>query len=132
MKEYPTTKYAKAALNAVNLIKTGTIKSPVEAWEKATSDIFGKGSPSQIKSCPRGAFLGLCEEGRVTGIDKGNYTRSLKNKGYATEAIRILEGNPGFTGSPKELWEEVVDSKDIVPNSQMDVVLALWRNNNII
>lgn len=123
-----TTKYAKSVLNAVSLIRTGIIKSPVMAWEKSTSEIFGKGSPSQIKGCPKNAFLGLCETGRVTGIDKGNYTRSQKNKGYALEALRILQSNPGFSDSPKELWEKVVGGKDIVHNSQMDVVLALWRS----
>ena len=128
MKNELTNKYAKAALNAVNHIRTGIIKSPVDAWEKATSDIFGKGSPSQIKGCPKNAFLGLCETGRVTGIAKGIYTKSHKNKGYALGALRILQSDSGFSDSPKELWEKVVDGKDIVHNSQMDVVLALWFN----
>jgi hypothetical protein len=128
MKVELTTNYAKAAQNAVNQIRTGIIKSPVDAWEKATSDIFGKGSPSQIKGCPKNAFLGLCETGRVTGIVKGNYTRSQKNKGYALEALRILQSNPGFSGSPKEFWAEVVKGKDIVHNSPNGCGLALWRN----
>ena len=128
MKEYPTTKYAIAALNAVNLIKTGKTKSPVEAWEKATSELFGKGTSGQTKSCPRNVFLGLCEDGHVIGIEKGSYITYEKNKGYALEALRILENNPSFSDGPKELWELVVEGKDIVHNSQMDVVLALWRN----
>lgn len=128
MNEKLTTNYAKAALNAVNQIRTGIIKSPIEAWEKATSEIFGQGSPGQIKGCPKNAFLGVCETGRVTGIAKGNFTRSQKNKGYALEALRILQSNSGFSVSPKELWKKVVKGKDVVHNSQMDVVLALWRN----
>lgn len=128
MRNQLRTKYAKATQKAVELIGKRTIKSPIEAWEKATSDIFRQGSSSQIKSCPKNAFLGLCETGRVTGIDKGNYTKSQKNKGYALVALRILENNPSFSDGPKELWELVVEGKDIVHNSQMDVVLALWQN----
>jgi len=76
-------KYGQAAVRAVRLINIGSISSPVDAWERATSEIFGKGTSSQKKGCPRGAFLGLCEDGKVLGIPPGKYTSSTKNKSYA-------------------------------------------------
>jgi len=54
-------KYGQSALKVVELIRSNYINDPKEAWEKATREIFGEGSSSQQKGCPRGAFLGLCE-----------------------------------------------------------------------
>jgi hypothetical protein len=45
---------------------------------------------AQKKGCPRGAFLGLCEEGLVKGIPAGNYTTSKDNKAYAVRAAELL------------------------------------------
>jgi hypothetical protein len=55
------------------------------------------------KGCPKGTFLGLCEEGLVKGIPKGNYTKSVKNKKYAIKAVTVLKQNKHTTFSPKEL-----------------------------
>jgi hypothetical protein len=122
-------KYGNAAIKAVNLVKSGSVKSPINAWERATSEIFGEGTSSQDKGCPRGAFLGLCEEGIITGIPAGNYTRSIKNKEYALKAIRLLKEGPEITQT--ELWGKVVESEGIKHNEQMDVVISLWKNGLI-
>ena len=51
---------------------------------------------AQKKGCPRGAFLGLCEDGLVKGIPAGNYTVSKDNKAYAVRAAELLiEGKQG-------------------------------------
>lgn len=57
-------KFASSAIEATHLTKTEKI-SPVEAWEKATIRILGAGTPSQIKGCPKGTYLSLCEIGAV-------------------------------------------------------------------
>ena len=89
-------KYGKSALRAVELIRNNYINDPKEAWEKSTIEIFGKGSASQQKGCPRGAFLGLCEEGMVKGVPAGDYCTSQKNKTYAIKAVNLLKHDPDY------------------------------------
>jgi hypothetical protein len=66
----------------------------------------------------------------VKGIPKGSYTKSVKNKEYATRAVEILKQNTQTTFSPKELWEKL-ELGDKRHNSQMNVVLALWEHGLI-
>lgn len=118
--------YGEAALKAAAM-KT----NPLLAWERATEEVFDSKS-SKEKSCPKGAFLGLCEEGLVKGIPGGKYTKSSLNKGYAIESIKILSGKPNISKS--ELWDQVKRNLGILKkdhNSQMEVVLALWENEFI-
>lgn len=83
------------------------------------------------KGCPRGAFLGLCEEGMVKGIPAGSYTSSKENKAYAVRAAALLaEGKQSWSRSA--LWQAVTDDPEKTHNSQMDVVLALWKNGLIV
>jgi hypothetical protein len=121
-------KYGLTALKSVQNFKKSY--SIVEIWSNSAKDIFETKS-SQEKNCPKGTFLGLCEEGLVKGIPKGNYTKSAKNKEYAINAIEILKQSSTKTYTPKELWT-ALNLGDKRSNSQMDVVLALWNNNLII
>ena len=123
-----TNKYGQTALKAAQNYNSS--ESVVEFYERAASEMFNTKS-SQEKSCPKGTFLGLCEEGLVKGIPKGNYTKSVKNKGYTLKAISILKANPKTSYTSKELWEKL-ELGDKRHNSQMDVVLALWENDLII
>lgn len=122
--------YGQAALDAINLVKGKTTNSPIEAWEKATISIFGLGTSSQRKGCPKDAFLGLCQEGLVKGILPDNYTTSVKNKFYAVKAIGIIKAKPELANDPKSLWKTVAKQPK-VHNSQMDVVIALWSTGLI-
>jgi hypothetical protein len=117
-------KYALTALKSVQNFKESY--SIVEIWSRSAKEVFPLSKSSQEKNCPKGTFLGLCEEGLVKGIPKGNYTKSVKNKEYALKAIAILKQNTQTTFSPKELWEKL-ELGDKRSNSQMDVVLALWE-----
>jgi hypothetical protein len=121
-------KYGQTALKAVQNYKDSN--SITETYASAAKEIFETKS-SQEKGCPKGTFLGLCEEGLVKGIPKGNYTKSVKNKKYALKAVEILKQNTQTTFSPKELWEQL-KLGDKRSNSQMDVVLALWENGLIV
>lgn len=121
-------KYGLTALKAVQNYKESY--SITELYSRAAKEIFETKS-SQEKSCPKATFLGLCEEGLVRGILKGNYTKSVKNKGYALKAIEILKNSKTKIFTPKELWTEL-NLGDKRCNSQMDVVLALWNNNLIV
>jgi hypothetical protein len=83
------------------------------------------------KSGPRGAYLGLCEEGLVKGIPPGRYTSSNDNKTYAVRAAALLaEGKQNWSTS--SLWRAVTDDPEKTHNCQMDVVLALWKNGLIV
>lgn len=121
-------KYGEAAIKAVKLFSSGIAKTPKDAWEKATIEIFGDRVTSQYKGCPRNAFLGLCEEGIVKGIAVGNYTKSKKNKEYAIKAIQILKITPELASNKEALWTRVISGENKSHNQQMDVIVSLWNS----
>ena len=121
--------YGQAAIKATNMQHNGEYNSPRAAWGKAVEVVFPDSPSSQDKGCPRCAYLGLCEDGLVKGVPRGNYTNSEDNKRYAVNAVSELRKNPNLTS--EELWERVAP-KGKTENSQMDVVLALWKNNLIV
>ncbi len=122
--------YGVAAVKAVELyIRGGTL--PRQAWERVTIDIFGEGTSSQTKGCPRDAFLGLCEEGMIKDIPAGTYTHSQKNRKYAVDAVMILMQVPSLASHPAALWNKVIGDQEKAHNQQMSVVIALWSNSLI-
>jgi hypothetical protein len=125
-------KYAPSAINAVHLVHT-TEALPPEAWELATSALFGQGTAGQVKGCPRNAFLGLCEEGLIRGIKPGSYNNkpNSANKSYAIRAVELLKSEPGLTKDKMKLWAAVVNGAK-KHNSQMDIVIALWDSKLIV
>ena len=105
--------------------------SPVKRWQSAMEKVYPTSVSAQKKGCPRGAFLGLCEEGLVRGIPPGQYTTSKDDKAYAVQAAALLtEGAQKWSIS--ELWRAVSPDPEKAHNSQMDVVLALWKNGLIM
>ena len=124
-------KYGTTALIATKLFQDGKVSSPNEAWELATAEIFPNSKSSQKKGCPKGAYLGLCEEGVIVGVPRGNYCRSQKNKGYALQAVSLLMQSPNRSPSEESLWRLVMEGVEKVSNHQMDVVLSLWHGGLI-
>ncbi|CVK33748.1 DUF6979 family protein [Methanoculleus bourgensis] len=120
--------YGRAAVRAVKLIHDGTCKNPEDAWRKALNE-YTHSESSRNKSCPREAFLGLCEEGMVMGIPAGDYTSSTKNKAYAINAVGILRESKREL-KQKDLWKRAAPGTDH-HNGQMDVVLSLWEQGFI-
>ena len=119
-------KYGHAALIASFYYLYGHVNTPEKAWESATIIVFGQGTSSQLKGCPRAAFLGLCEDGLIKGIPQGKYTKSKDNKSYAIKAVQELKKNPSNCNNPDGLWQIVAGNK--AKNNQIDVVLTLWIN----
>jgi len=120
-------KYGETAIRATELLRKGKFDSPLAAWQAAAREFFPGKLESQKKSCPKSAFLGLCEEGVVIGIEAGSYCRSADNKSYALQALRLLAIEPSLAGDgPIALWSRVMNGCEKVHNSQMDVVLTLW------
>lgn len=127
-------KYGEAAVKAVNYLKEHKHSDPIKAWNEVTMEMFGEGSSSQKKGCPKNTFLGLCEEGLLESIPRGVYTNSKKNKGYGLKAVRILgeiDKDKDKDIHQRVLWKEVIGDQDVKYNSQMDVVLALWKEGMI-
>jgi hypothetical protein len=123
-------RYGEAALMAARQ-KASTDADPLARWKSAMESVYPTSPMARNKGCPRGAFLGLCEEGLVKGIPAGRYTASRDNKAYAVRAVTLLaEGRQNWSTS--SLWRAVTDDPDKTHNSQMDVVLALWNNDLIV
>jgi hypothetical protein len=123
-------RYGEAALMVARQ-KASTDVDPVARWKSAMESLYPTSPIARNKGCPRGAFLGLCEEGLVKGIPAGRYTASKDNKAFAVRAAALLaEGRQNWSTS--SLWHAVTDDPEKTHNSQMDVVLALWKNNLIV
>jgi benzoyl-CoA reductase/2-hydroxyglutaryl-CoA dehydratase subunit BcrC/BadD/HgdB len=115
-------KYACVALKAAEYVENK--QSPEDAWEQASCEIFGEGTSSQKKTCPKNAFLGLY-----------NCNNTTKNAEYAREAMEyLLERYPNQNAdmATRELWKKVLEklSEDLskTHNQQMNVVLALYNS----
>ena len=122
-------KYGEAALIAARLEVPASVTA-AERWDTAVRQLYPEKPYLQKKTAPRGAFLGLCEEGLVRGIPAGQYAPSNQNKTYALRAIALLQA--GTHRTVNALWVEVTEGDEIEHNAQMDVVLALWKNGLIV
>lgn len=109
-----TNKYAQISLIAAKYVNNGIC--PVEAWEKASCEIYEKGSFSQKKSCPKHTFLSLYDQ-----------SAQSKNADYAREALQYLREHTSITTTPKELWNIILKGEIKTYNSQMDIVIALYQ-----
>jgi hypothetical protein len=123
-------RYGEAALMAVRMETYGKMLTPLQRWEDAVAKLYPTTPIGQKKSAPRAAFLGLCEAGLVKGIHGDAFSSQNKNKAYAVEATALLAAGTHKTVS--QLWAEVTQGEDIPHASQMDVVLALWKNGRLV
>lgn len=105
--------------------------TPAKSWERAMEKLYHTSPVAQQMTSPRTAFLGLCEAGLVKGIPAGEYTDAKDKKTYAARAAALLiEGARPWSRS--DLWQAVTDGDGTKHSSQMDVVLALWKNDLIV
>jgi hypothetical protein len=125
-------KYGDAAVLATQMMLDGRAASPLDAWRMAVQLVFPRSLSSQEKGCPKCAYLGLCEDGLVNGVESGSYTGSVDNKRYAVEAVALLRWDPELADAPELLWACVTDDSGKTHNGQMDVVIALWQADHIV
>ena len=72
-------RYARIAVKAFTYLNTGL--DAEEAWEKASCEFYEKGSSSQIKGCPRNAFLGLTSKNpNIKNSKNAIYARKGRGK----------------------------------------------------
>jgi len=69
--------------------------------------------------------------GAVIGVQKGSYTRSVKNRSYVERALTALRANPALQKDEARLWKIASQSATKIPNHQMDVVNALLASGLI-
>ena len=113
-------KYGLTSIKAAKLVDQGF--SPSDAWEKASCEFFERGSAAHKKGCPKNAFWGLYENDRV---------KLSKNALYAVKALEYLRKYPQEVISVKKLWNIATNGELISHNSQMNVVLELWKSGLI-
>lgn len=114
-------KYGEIAIQAVKEYDGDARAS----WSQASKNFYFDKPYAASKGCPRTAFLGLCEEGLVKNIQKGNYLKAnTTNKKYAIAALKLLRAcEDNYTSI--ELWKAI--KAKTKHNNQMDVVIALYR-----
>src|ERR1700730_3665439 len=123
-------RYGDAALMAARQGSSNDT-SPVARWESAMATLYPTSPAARKKGSPRGAFLGLCEEGLVKGVPAGHYAASADNKAYAVRAVALLiDGKQSWSTSA--LCRAIEDDPERTRNGQMDIVLALWKNDLIV
>ncbi len=124
-------KYAKSAIEATKRINKDSSKSPIDDWNEVTYEIFGEGS-AQKKGCPKSAYLSLCEVGAIKGVPKGNYTKARENKKYTLNAYEYLKESKLSNYDIKELWKKATNNIEKKHNSQMNVVIELYKEDLLI
>jgi hypothetical protein len=122
-------RYGQAAILAAQQGPSGM--NPVARWESALEKLYPTSPAARKKGGPRGAFLGLCEEGLVKGIPAGQYGAPKDNKAYAVHAVALLT-EAAQSWSISALWRAVTSDPAKEHNGQMDIVLALWKNGFIV
>jgi hypothetical protein len=121
-------KYGEAALIAARLDVPASV-TPAERWDTAVRQLYPEKPYLQRKTAPRGAFLGLCEQGLVKGIEASASPALDKHRSYAVRAVELLRA--GTHRSVNQIWEAVTEGDESAHNAQIDVVLALWKNGLI-
>ena len=117
-------RYGEAALLAARQTDPA---DPAARWQAAMRQLYATSPVAQRKSGPRGAFLGLCEQGLVKGIPAGKYSATPEHKVYAVAAARmLLEAKQSW--SITSLWKAATGRADMPHTGQLDVVMALWKN----
>lgn len=118
---------------AVRMELYGKALSAGERWEDAVRKAYPTTPIGQKKSGPRQAFVGLCEAGLVKGVEADEAAPATsavnRNKAFAVKAVELLRA--GTHKTVTELWGAVTDGDEVEHASQMDVVLALWKNGLI-
>ena len=122
-------RYGEAALRAARMETYGKAMTAQARWEQAVKEVYPTTPAGQKKAAPRQVFMGLCEAGLVNGIE-GEAGEPNRNKAYAVEAVRLLGAGTHTTVS--QLWKAVTRGEAGDHSSQMDVVLALWKNGLLV
>jgi uncharacterized protein DUF6979 len=124
--ERPRAVWGGIALRAWEMLTRQPGLSLPDAWRAAVCEHYtdpGQQKNALTHTCPKGAFLGLCQWGLVRGVEPGRYTDSTASSGYALAAIGLLQAEPELADDKSALEKRVFGAR--TPNDEVDVVLAL-------
>jgi hypothetical protein len=119
--------YGRAAVYATKCFLQGKFSTLRDAWDFAVAQHSDKIS-SQVKACPREAYLALCDAGLVKGVvaRNGGIPTNTVNGQYAVEAYRLLKENPNLASDKEALWDAIPDRTATYENGQLDVLLMMY------
>jgi uncharacterized protein DUF6979 len=120
------TKYGEAAVMAARAADQSGI-APARAWTDAVSVLYANSEWGRKKSCPKHAFLGLCEAGVIRGVPPGQYAahRSGSNKEFTMRALEAVRQDPALLLQKSRLWEIATDGSGVGENGQLGVLESL-------
>ena len=121
------TVFGKTCITAVKLIADEKT-DPEKAWKRAIQ-VYTHSPKTQIKSCPKNAFVDLCASGYIKGIKKQNDIALSENGKISIEAINILKTDNWKIKSKSKFWSENFNRSH---QGQLDVILALKENNLLV
>ena len=135
-----TQMYSDVVLMAVGVIEQGI--GPKEAYQAVVEHFWPLRASMQDKPCPRGAFLGLCEEGYVKGARRDLYLRNgkKKSKSYAVDAVKLHISNPNMERLDSDCLRVEMSKLNVYQlecprkfgsQGEMLVVRTLWANQMI-
>ena len=120
----------RAAITAARMLEQGTPSNPEAAWARAIRRET-KSSESWRKPCPQGAFLGLCKAGLIPGCEARPSLFRSSSGDYAVRMVEAIRLDPQVLTDRKRLWRSAVGSAKKEENSQIDIVVSLWREGII-
>jgi hypothetical protein len=120
-------KYGEVTVQAGDLLAKNPALAPREAWDHAGAVVFPNSLSSRQKSCPKAAFLTLCELGAFEAPAGVRYTSSESNRKYVIRAVAVLRFRPELRNDLATLWKIATEDSRIQHNSQLDVVMAAIR-----
>ncbi|MHA8093799.1 DUF6979 family protein [Aquirufa lenticrescens] len=103
----------------------------LDAWKQSLVE----NNKNYLKGCPKNAFTSIILNNHVKFENQKNIDLDTDSKEYeyCREALNILRNNPHTSLKPLELWKRVLNNLNLTRSHQgeMDVVMALWKNNKI-
>ena len=124
--------YGNVAVHAAQYLVRNPNINPGVAWSTALAH-YGV----RDKSCPRTAFLGLCENGNIGGVPIGHYLnrRNTVNKIRAISVRNLIYNNtpPSKpTGTKKVVWQNITGISNGDIYGVINVVYDLFDNGLLI
>ncbi|RZB34236.1 MAG: hypothetical protein SRB1_00004 [Desulfobacteraceae bacterium Eth-SRB1] len=123
--------YGQIAVDAANGFQQSVNAGLLQAWSNSL-----KINNTNDKDCPRVAFLGLCEDGFVAGVPKGNYIQKssvsvIKQKAIDIRNIIMNNNPPSIPTRTKTLiWKQVGGTGQ--DQGVIDVVYTLFNNGMLL
>ena len=122
-------RYGEVATLAARTSRRGV--HPVQAWNTAAARIYGDQRASRDKSWPKSAFLGLAEEGLISGVQRGATLDPVTTNATPWKACGCSNRSQRCPPILMRCGGRVMAGERKQHNEQMEVVAALWVAGDI-